>query len=101
MKPDNNFNIKTSWIDLPDDCFKTLTFGELKDNQKFIFLPQPGDNNGHGGLKGAHYMFTKTHQNVLETENNLPYAIPHGRAIKNCDNTVSDFPNSMPVILVE
>ena len=38
---------------------ETLTFGELPIGQKFIVLPQPGDNNGHGGLKGIHYIFKK------------------------------------------
>lgn len=71
-----------------------LTFGELKIGQKFIAMPSPGDNAGHGGYRIAHYIFTKTRMSVKG------YAIPHGRAIDN-RGVSSDDPNEMPVILVE
>lgn len=95
-------NLKQEWMNLPDICFVTLTFGELKVGQKFIGLPVPGDNSGHGGFKKGSYLFIKTHLSVTETECGLPYAdhIPHGRAEKVVNNTTSDFPNSMPVLLI-
>ena len=36
-----------------------LTFGELKESECFISVPVEGDDKGHGGLKGAHFIFMK------------------------------------------
>ena len=36
-----------------------LTFGELKQGDKFIAFPLPGDDSGHGGYKGGHVLFYK------------------------------------------
>ncbi len=84
------------WMKLPADCFETLSFGELAVGQKFIPLPQPGDNHGHGGFKGVHSVFTKTQQRVSEPR----FGIPTGGA-ENSRGVASSFPDSMPVILVE
>ncbi len=94
--------LKEEWMQFPEECFETLTFGELATGQQFICLPQPGDNHGHGGLKGAHWLFTKTEESVLAPEGS-PYHkdFPHGRAMNNKRQVASDFPLSMPVILVE
>lgn len=93
--------LKSRWIEMPDECFEPLTFGELEIGQKFICLPLPGDNHGHGGFKGAHYIFTKTHGVVGEAAPGLPYGVPHGRAMNDHRKIPSDFPNSMFVIRVE
>ena len=98
-------SIKDDWMELPAACFETLCFGDLKVGQQFICLPQPGDNHGHGGFKGAHWVFTKTREQVRRTMGkvSMPYSreVPHGRAMNNKHRTRSDFPLSMPVILVE
>ena len=83
--------LKTDLMRISDDS-ELLTFGELKVGQVFIGFPLPGDNSGHGGFRKAHYVFIKTHQSITETG--------HGRAV-NRRGVPSDFPNSMPVILVE
>lgn len=94
--------LKKEWTEMPVECFEPLTFGELKVGQRFISLPQPGDNSGHGGLKGTHYVSIKTHQRVIETEHGgLPYGIPHGRSVNIHRGITNDCPNSMAVILVE
>jgi hypothetical protein len=36
-----------------------LTFGELKRGDMFIAFPRPGDNSGHGGYKGTHWIYYK------------------------------------------
>lgn len=86
---------------MSDGCFEPLTFGELLVDQRFITLPLPGDNHGHGGLRQAHYVFIKTHSKVAEAAPGLPYAQPHGRALNESRKMPSDFPNLMPVILLE
>jgi hypothetical protein len=93
--------LKKNWMEMPDECFETLTFGELKVDQKFISLPEPGDNSGHGGLKGAHYIFIKTRQRVTETESGLPYSTSHGKAANIQRGISNDFPDSMFVILIK
>ncbi len=52
--------LKREWMKMPAECFEPMTFGELKEGQKFIALPLPGDNHGHGGLRGQHRSFVKT-----------------------------------------
>lgn len=93
--------LKASLMEMPDECFEPLTFGELKVGQTFISLPLPGDNSGHGGFRGAHYIFSKTRQKVTEAAPGSPYAVPHGRAINDTTGVSSDYPDSMFVILVE
>lgn len=93
--------LKSDWTKMPGEFFEPLTFGEFKVGQKFISLPSPGDNDGHRGFRGAHYIFTKTHEVVTEAAPGLPYGIPHGRAVNDHRNIPSDCPHSMFVILVE
>jgi hypothetical protein len=93
--------LKARLMDNPDECFEPLTFGELKVGQKFVSFPLPGDNHGHGGFRGAHFVFTKTHDDVAEAAPGMPYGIPHGQAHKEGRGVLSDFPHSMLVILVE
>lgn len=52
--------VKEEWSKLPREAFEVLTFGELKVGDKYIALPLPGDNEGHGGFKGTHHIFQKT-----------------------------------------
>lgn len=88
--------VKAAWMKMPDDFFEVLTFGELGIGQKFISLPRPGDNSGHGGFRGAHNLFAKTLQKA-----EMKYGTPHGSATNVKRGVSSDFPDSMPVILVE
>jgi len=90
--------LKAKWMKMPGDCFEPLTFGELDVSQRFIILPEPGDN---GGLKDKYGILMKTHQRVTETQSGLPYIIPHGKAVNIQSNISDDFPDSMFVIHVE
>ena len=91
--------LKSDWMEMPDDCFEPLTFGELEIGQKFIGLPAPGDNHGHGGFRGSAHVFVKT---ITEAGSpGMPYGIPHGGAVNISRGTDSNFPNSMRVIRVE
>jgi hypothetical protein len=38
---------------------KVLTFKELKIGDRFILFPRPGDDHGHGGLKGGEALCQK------------------------------------------
>lgn len=95
-----NRSLKAEWMEIPEEFFEPLTFGELKVGQEFIDMPWPGDHEGHGGLQQAHYLFTKTKRRVRAT-NGFRFSIPHGQAVRNSTKMVSEFPCSMPVILVE
>lgn len=81
--------LKKDLMEMPDECFETLTFGELRSSQKFIGFPLPGDNCTHGGFGEAHYIFTK-----------IDCGTTRGNAIDN-KGVWKNFPNSMPIILVE
>ena len=47
------------WSEMSANSFEVLTFRELEVGDKFITLPSPGDNNGHGGFKRIHRIFCK------------------------------------------
>ncbi len=70
-----------------------LTFGELEEGDKFIGFPLPGDNEGHGGYRGTHYVFIK----IPLSEG---YAFPYN-AIRMTDGMSSQFPDSSFVVKVE
>lgn len=101
MKSTAGSQLKSDRVEMPDECFEPLTFGELKVGQKFVGFPLPGDNSGHGGFRGAHYIYTKTHEVVTEAAPGLSYGIPNGRAVNDRRQIPSDFPHSIFVILVE
>ncbi len=66
-----------------------LTFGELNAGDRFIGLPQPGDDGGHGGFKGPHYIFQKIE------------GAGRDNAMRQKDGILSCMPDSMPIIKVE
>lgn len=51
-------NQMRSRIDISDTA--VLRFQDLKNGDKFVLIPHPGDDDGHGGLRGDHYVFVKT-----------------------------------------
>jgi hypothetical protein len=55
----NGKMLKKSWSEMPASHFEPLLYGELEEGDKFIALPEPGDNEGHGGFRGAYNVFTK------------------------------------------
>ena len=76
----------------------------MKVGDSFITFPDPGDNSGHGGFKGKHWIFIKTQENVEEAGRGLKYAKdnPHGKACNTSHGDTEDnFPLSMLVIQVE
>ena len=85
--------LKKERMKMPNECFEYLTFGKVKVNQRFICLPEPGDNRGHGGLKGTYNTFTKTRHKLDG------YGIPTGEA-EHTGNIPSTFPHTMAVILI-
>lgn len=91
--------LKEQWMEMSEQYFEPLTFGELKVGQKFICLPCPGDNQGHGGFKENHYIFTKTHE-VVKTLAGVYAGSPMGRAMNN-SKQISDLPHSLLVIRIE
>ena len=87
--------LKRKFAKMPAEFFETLTFGELKIGQKFISLPLPGDNSGHGGFLGAHHIFTKTRYYLI-----CARLGPNGEAVDGTGRPRIT-PHPMPVILVE
>lgn len=96
-------NLKKMFSEASEDDFEPLTFGELMVSQKFIFLPFPGDNSGHGGFRSKQWLFIKTQINVDRASPGLDYPKdnPHGRARYNNSVKETDFPHSMPVIRID
>ena len=94
MASEEAIRLKAQWMEMPTEFFETMTFGELIPGHQFISLPLPGDDDGAGGFKGMHVIFTK----ITDSVSDLPYDY-HGRAV-NYRGIQSDFPDSMPVILL-
>lgn len=72
-------------MELPEVFFETLSFGELKVGERFISMPLPGDNSGHGGFRGSSWLFKKTDD---VTAMNVSQRVPSG------------FPSTMHVLRV-
>ena len=54
-------NLKKEWeAALPVNC-EYLKFGDLEVGEKFIVMPFPGDNAGHGGLLNGCHVFMKVY----------------------------------------
>lgn len=91
--------LKERFSFMPDECYKVLTFGELSIGDKYIGLPIPGDNHGHGGFKGAHYIFEKI-EPVFSNEFSKNYGLPdNSKRLK--DGVITSNPDTMPVIKIE
>ncbi len=66
-----------------------ITFGELKTGDRFISMPQPGDDRGHGGFKETYYIFQKIDN------------VGRENAVRKKDGALSHIPDSVPIIKVE
>lgn len=78
--------LKEEFYTMSDEDFEPLTFKELSNGESFITLPMPGDNSGHGGLRGAHYLFIK---------------INNKKAYNKADKKESGFTEEMLVIKIQ
>ena len=94
MVSEKALGLKAKWMEMPAEFFEAMTFGELMPDQQFINLPLPGGNDGHGGFRGKHVIFTKTRQIISSAA-----GFPHGRAVNNL-GLQRGFHDSMPVILL-
>ncbi len=74
-----------------------LTFGDLKVGQKFICKPLPGDNTGHGGYAGIHFIQVKTEP----MKYNSTHPRPPANTLVLKFGTLSHSPNGMIVIPIE
>ncbi len=75
--------------------YSSITFGELKRGERFISLPTPGDNDGHGGFIGPYYVFQKI--NLIKAK----YDALGVNSVRQRDGNFSHMPDSMLVIKVE
>lgn len=89
-------SLKKKFSKMPVEMYESLTFGDLKEGDKFIVLPIPipGDNSGQGGFKGAHHIFVKSKRvsGLCGSD---------GNAVRIRYGTFSMMPDLMPVIKVE
>ncbi len=86
--------IKETWVKLPEEYFTPLTFGELPIGQKFIVLPEPGDNQDQGGFRQANYLFIKT-----DEDNNDSFEEPRN-AVNLNTGAIGNFPDNLYVIAI-
>ena len=63
----------------------TLTFEDILVGERFIVFPTAGDDAGHGGYKGVHWLFVKTDES---------------KAAREVDKSESNFPAGMEIIKV-
>jgi len=70
-----------------------LTFGDLKEGQKFISFPVDGDNSGHGGYKGDHWICLKLRDVSVKEKG-------RDNAIRCMDGCCISCPDDMNIISV-
>jgi hypothetical protein len=75
-----------------DERFETLTLGELRIGQRFILLPEPGNDDGHSG----YCLLTK-----MDGVANHPQDDTCARAREVTRETTHEFPLSTRVILIQ
>ena len=86
--------LKEMFTGMPDECYEGLTFGELNVGNRYISIPVPGDNHGHGGFRKPYYLFEKVKPTSFLCQ--LPY-----NSLRLNDEVLSHSPDSMPVIKIE
>lgn len=74
------------------DC-EPLLLGDLKMGDKFIAMPSPGDNHGHGGLLGGSHLFIKGEKIYRPRFTN--------RCTCVCDGTSTLLPDIMFIIKID
>ncbi|MDO8658504.1 MAG: hypothetical protein Q7K55_07210 [Candidatus Levybacteria bacterium] len=52
--------LRNRFVEASNQECEPLTFGDIVDGNKFISMPMPGDNHGHGGFLNGSYLFVKT-----------------------------------------
>ena len=72
-----------------------LTFGELGLGKTFICFPSDGDDSGHGGFRGAHYVFIK-----FDEDKSVSSQTPPDNALRMRDGVPSHIPKGMQVLEV-
>lgn len=85
--------LKKKWLEASDIECEPLIFGDLRIGDRFISMPIPGDNYGHGGLLGGHYLFIKINQTGTG-------ALP-SNAVSFIRGTAAYFPNTMLVLKID
>lgn len=91
-RPDLGQQLRQEWLNARDVECEPLTFGDLKKGDKFICMPTPGDNSGHGGLLDESYLFMKTDLVGDKFPTNT---------IRLMDGTLTRDPDSMWVLKIE
>ncbi len=81
-------------LELGREAYEALTFKDLKVGEKYIVLPRPGDNHGHGGYKGCSYVFQKI--KAVKQDAFIWY-----NAIRLRDDVTSFFPDGSIIMKVE
>ena len=51
--------IRREWAKATELECEPLTFEDLNQEDRFIAMPLPGDNEGHDGLVGSYHLFEK------------------------------------------
>lgn len=83
-RTDEGARLRNLWVKATPSQCEPLTFGDLRRGEKFIYMPMPGDNDGHDGLLGGAWIFEKIGPVTL-----------CGNAIRLFDGIVFDFSDDM------
>lgn len=77
-----------------------LTFKDLDIGDKFIAMPVAGDNRGHGGFKGAHYLFMKVNVSSAHNKRTISGFGEVHNAVNISTGTVLEMMESIEVIKI-
>ena len=86
--------LKEDFSSQPEEFYKILTFGDLNVGDRYVSLPVPGDNGGHGGFRGTHYLFEK-----IEIVKNKFDISEDAKRLE--DEILSFHPDNLPVVKVK
>jgi hypothetical protein len=86
-RTDSGRLVRQAWLAATDSQCEALDFADLELGEKFISLPGPGDNHGHGGLLCGAWLFIKIEPGITPVGEQPLNAV---RLVNGCKINFSD-----------
>ena len=96
-RSDKGAQVRNQWLGATFSDCEPLTFGDLERGERFISMPRPGDNSGHGGLLDGAWIFMKIGPVVAKGRFNSIL----DNAVRLIDGVLSHMSDSMLVYKVQ
>ncbi len=97
IRQDKGAQLRNQWLEATFSECEPLIFSDLEKGERFISMPRPGDNSGHGGLLNGAWIFMKINP---VTEKGRYGSMPNN-AIRLIDGVMTHITHDMLVYKVQ